>query len=293
VWIRPVWRIRHQGQFIYMSTCPFCQSPISEDLAVYGGHCPSCLIEVPGEEAVTDPGVPHEATGEVAAPSTGGFGLVGLVAVVAVVGGWWFSQQAEPAAAPLQAEGVAKTEVVPLSAHEDAAFEESEVENVVNVEPVSEQRRKKSRQVNVAKTAPTSEPLADALAVSGGSGSGIGMAPMDIFGSIGASPRSRATDSIVLDDPSQIEEMVGRVLNRGAKQLEQCYNQALKLQPGLKGAWYVDFTVTKAGHPAAVSVEALEQSHAEIEACIHRKVEQWRFQKMTQVVDVARRYRFD
>ena len=86
--------------------------------------------------------------------------------------------------------------------------------------------------------------------------------------------------------------MIGRVLNRGAKQLEQCYTQALKLNPGVKGAWYVDFTITKDGKPVAVSVEALEASNAEIEGCISRKVSRWRFQRVAEPVDVARRYRF-
>jgi hypothetical protein len=86
--------------------------------------------------------------------------------------------------------------------------------------------------------------------------------------------------------------MIGRVLNRGAKQLEQCYTQALKMQEGLKGAWYVDFTITPAGKPVTVSVEALGAPHAGIESCIQRKVSRWRFQRVSEHVDVARTYRF-
>jgi outer membrane biosynthesis protein TonB len=39
-----------------MGECPFCSAEISEDLVLYGGACPGCLIDIPGEEAPTDPG---------------------------------------------------------------------------------------------------------------------------------------------------------------------------------------------------------------------------------------------
>jgi hypothetical protein len=39
-----------------MGQCPFCRESVDEDVLVNGGRCPSCLIEIPGEEAATDPG---------------------------------------------------------------------------------------------------------------------------------------------------------------------------------------------------------------------------------------------
>ncbi len=39
-----------------LAECPFCGSGASEDLITYGGTCPKCFAEVPGEEAPTDPG---------------------------------------------------------------------------------------------------------------------------------------------------------------------------------------------------------------------------------------------
>ena len=39
-----------------MANCPFCSSEIDEDLLVFGGTCPNCFGEIPGEEAPTDPG---------------------------------------------------------------------------------------------------------------------------------------------------------------------------------------------------------------------------------------------
>ncbi len=39
-----------------MGVCPFCHAGVDEELLLYGGSCPHCLIEIPGEEAPTDPG---------------------------------------------------------------------------------------------------------------------------------------------------------------------------------------------------------------------------------------------
>lgn len=39
-----------------MDNCPFCGHQVDENLIVYGGICPKCFGEIPGEEAATDPG---------------------------------------------------------------------------------------------------------------------------------------------------------------------------------------------------------------------------------------------
>lgn len=45
-----------------MGECPFCKAQIDEEILLYGGTCPTCLIEIPGEESATDPGGPAEPT---------------------------------------------------------------------------------------------------------------------------------------------------------------------------------------------------------------------------------------
>ena len=257
---------------------------------MYGGNCPSCLIEIPGEEAATDPGIPHEVTNPEIVAGSGASWLSSLVAVGLVLGsviGWWVFGQ--PGPAPVSPDTRSEIAAIPLSAHEDAEFEEPTV--------ISETAQPKRRVVTQHVTSQGRPPVhdmktADASVVPTKKAPGLGGAPTSVFDSIGAAPVSRAPASIVLKDSLKIEEMIGRVLNRGARQLEQCYNQALKLNPGIKGAWYVDFTISKGGKPVAVSVEALEAPHREIEGCIARKVDRWRFQRIAEPVDVARRYRF-
>jgi len=275
-----------------MPSCPFCQATISEELSLYGGHCPSCLIEIPGEEAVTDPGV-SVASNEEDAHSKGGSGAVLGAAIAALIvlvaaASWWATQGEDPLPpAPVKAQ--AERPRQDFSAHQDAAYEEPE--QAEDAEPV---KRVVTRRVTSRGQPPPPVDMApaDASVVPTKKAAGLGSTSDGVFGSIGAAPRSRAPASIILEDSLKIEEMVGRVLNRGAKQLEQCYNKALKLDPNVKGAWYVDFTIVKEGKPVTVSVEPLETPHAEIEACIKRTVRRWRFQRVSEPVDVARRYRF-
>ena len=279
-----------------MYSCPFCQSSISEELALHGGHCPSCLIEIPGEESATDPGVAADLPASVDAVAGGvPVRLIAAVAVIGmgVAGAVLSSGSEESGAAPVAVQAAAP---IPLSAHEDQPVPAALEAAVPNGEPSSARRARRTVTKHV-KSGTSAPPLSSAVAkdasvVPTGGVSGLGSAPRDVFSTIGAAPRSREQESIVLDDALQIEEMIGRVLNRGAKQMEQCYNQALKLQEGLKGAWYVDFTITPAGKPFAVSVEALDAPNATIEACIKRQVARWRFQRVSEHVDVARTYRF-
>ena len=277
-----------------MNTCPFCQKSISEELTLHGGHCPHCLIEIPGEESVTDPGVVDVESSAKAHNGGSSVGAkVALVASVLVGAGvavWFQSAEPEPVA-PIAKVGTP----IPLSAHEDQPFAlPADDANALSPAKRSQPRRKSVKRVS-AGTAPPPMGQAvtrDAAVVPASGSTGLGSAPRDVFSTIGAAPRSRAQESIVLKDALQIEEMIGRVLNRGAKQMEQCYNQALKLQPGLKGDWYVDFTITPEGKPEAVNVTALGASNASIEGCIDRRVSRWRFQRVAEHVDVARTYKF-
>ena len=49
-----------------MGACPFCKGEVDDDVLTFGGRCPSCLIEIPGDEAPTDPGAEARAAQEAA-----------------------------------------------------------------------------------------------------------------------------------------------------------------------------------------------------------------------------------
>jgi hypothetical protein len=283
-----------------MPTCPFCQSTISEQLSLYGGNCPSCLIEVPGEEAVTNPGIVVQQPAAMDAESSGRRNLLtslGAVAVVLVAaGGWWFSQP-DPVAVVDDEPSAQRTILVPLSAHQDGAYaEENKADPKEAVEarpPVVQVQRVKRVTTPQGQPPEMAVATADASVIPKASGvRGMGAAPQDVFSTIGAAPKARGPQGIILSDAVKVEQMIGRVMNRGAKQLEHCYTQGLKTNPNLKGSWYVDFTIVKEGKPAGVSVEALAGPNPAIEQCIRRKVSAWRFQRIIEAVDISRKYDF-
>ena len=68
-----------------MGACPFCKGEVDDDVLTFGGRCPSCLIEIPGDEAPTDPGAEARAAQE-AAEAAAQKPRVGIIVGALVVG---------------------------------------------------------------------------------------------------------------------------------------------------------------------------------------------------------------
>lgn len=89
-----------------MGACPFCKGAVDEEILQFGGRCPSCLIEIPGEEAPTNPGEAAKAEQEAAVKGP----RVGIIAVIvggviAVAGGGYLAMSPEPHPSELAASG--------------------------------------------------------------------------------------------------------------------------------------------------------------------------------------------
>jgi hypothetical protein len=272
-----------------MPTCPFCSVEISEELSLYGGHCTHCLIEIPGEEAVTNPGVAATAEGSAVQGKSRFVGL-GVAIGLLAIGGWWMSVEDEtrPGMGKFQRSKLA----VPLSAHEDQKHVEvsAETKDVAPKPKTPSRRTRQTRSAPVQKAA-TPAPATETNAVASSS-AGLGSAPTDLFSTIGAAPRARGgPKGIVLDDAMKIEQMVSRVLTRGRRDVEECFGAAKASNPSATGAWYVGFTVSTDGKPVGVGIEPLGAANATVEACIQASVVGWRFQRVNEVVQVSDTYR--
>lgn len=273
-----------------MSTCPFCSKPISEDLSLNGGYCPHCLIEIPGEESATDPGLStEEVKGEQG--SNNRWLLMGTAALVLVSVGWWWSHDGGSTSG-VNFRGARPA--VPLSAHQDQQYEDEKAKQEAAAAPKRSRRsRRASAPANQAKAAPA-QPAAKTdrkPASSDSVAAGLGSAPVDIFSAIGAAPRQRGPKGIVLEDAVKIEEMVARVLTRGSRDVQRCFDTARKANPSTTGAWYVGFTVSKEGRPVEIGIERLGAANATIEACIQSSVSSMRFQRVAEQVHVSDTYR--
>ncbi len=108
-------------------TCPFCKEPIREEIVLFGGHCPSCMMEIVGEEAPTDPGRVVEVRVDLPRPMLEqerrrrpAWAMVALVGLGAA-GGWWFASR-QGAGDVAGGDGFY---VVPLSEHRDVPLPEA------------------------------------------------------------------------------------------------------------------------------------------------------------------------
>ena len=115
-----------------MGECPFCKGNVAEDILVYGGRCPQCLIEIPGEEAPTDPGEEVRAEQAAAAATAekrrgwlvGGIGGLALMLAGGGVGAWLLLQEPAPDTTDVYMDDSDDFNFAPASAHQDLPLAE-------------------------------------------------------------------------------------------------------------------------------------------------------------------------
>ncbi|MCK6504394.1 AgmX/PglI C-terminal domain-containing protein [Myxococcota bacterium] len=304
-----------------MGHCPFCKGAIQRELLVNGGTCPHCLIEIPGEEAATDPGEQAIARqqAEEAATRRRGPGLaaaVVLLALVAAGGGWLALRNAQPAVVELEEESFTP---IPLDAHQ----------NIFDEQPAAAGAQARAGGSNPA-TGGSAAVVASASLGSAGRGSSAGpatggqvdpVAPAEpgratlnpAAGSIAkqvedvdptaaaSSPGGMVGPNITvggrsaaetLTDPDAITEMIKRVVGRNSRQLQDCYNDRLKLAEDLEGRWRVGFEVQKNGSVSRIEVGGLGVADAELESCMTGRIASWRFSRIGNPQQVSKTYSF-
>lgn len=268
---------------------------------LYGGTCPSCFGEVPGEETPTDPG--EEVKAQVAAadqaraekraimPVLAAFPLILLVVVIA---GY---------------------QLIPSEDMEEMVFDEDFFEYSLDDLAKWEEPEEEPETIARAPKAPGSGVPeaarilprnltggADASKLRGGSTTSDGnRAPRTAFRSddlkVGLpgeakklTPQSASgADPLVgisintsrkgstLSDPDEVQQALRKMLRRHVPRLQSCYNRALKTNEELGGVWQLSFKVGTDGAMKSVVVAPGDMSDAEMEACIKADVESWKF----------------
>jgi hypothetical protein len=270
------------------------------------------MLEIPGEEAPTDPGLQarqrKEAEDKVRARAQRkksrflGAGAVVLIGMVGVAAVW--SYQAQQSALTYEMDDYY---VMPLS------------ELAVAADPVAPEAAPSPNTAaavhspRAVRTAPTQQvPTFTNTGPEGGIASGPksasgglpeddtrrpSMMPVGEGGtsSVGAADIQvdRFASERVLTDDQEIYDMAKRVINLSSPQLQSCYNQRLKMVEGLKGAWELTFSIATDGSTKGVRASGVNGSDTELESCIVRSVGAWHFQKVTKVWGpIHKTYRF-
>lgn len=283
-----------------MSTCPFCGASIDDELAVHGGTCPSCLAEIPGEEAATDPGEEVKAQQDAedreraqrramlplyaAAP-------VVLLAVGAAVWALWPTDAIEP----LEMDDGFVFEINLEEAPEDAVAEAPTDDAAPGGERTARPPRPKAPQ------APDAEALAERLAAaekSEGAGSSGGRArtpsgsprpagarPADDDGVASVEPatsglgldvafQARRTGAL-LTEPGDVRAAVKDLLRSRSGKLRACYERTLKAREDLAGVWKIGFRIEEDGAVSRPTAEGQQAADDGFEACLRDEIETW------------------
>ncbi len=288
--------------------CPFCKGVVPPDLARAGGNCPHCMLEIPGEEAPTDPGLEmrkkHEAeaakVAKVAKRRRGLLtGVLGLLFLSAgAVAYLELQRQEEELVYDID------EPYVPTAA--SAAVKAQPADGGVVASKTGGSRAPRPRQVDPTEAAlpaaavegggnapskhavkyvPTAAGGGDmAVGVDGGGQGGVSLGKVDI------GVTRVATD--VLKDEEAIFAMAKEVIAAYSPQVETCVQQRLRLDESFKGDFKVSFTIQPEGTVKKVKVDPLAQADAEVEACIGRVVGAWTFGKIAKDFPVKKTFRY-
>lgn len=301
-----------------MAECPFCQRQVDSELVMYGGKCPHCFGEIPGEEAPTDPGeakkkAEHKAiAAKVQRGRTLPLLIVATMPLVAVCAAVIILIKPAPA--------------MPVLNLDDGEFSIGDVGDIVaapaevapplplevkpEVKPGEKIAKVNPKDPKIAKIDPSkidfgSPGSADPSGSShkGGAAGASNLVvdptkPLSVSGSNGgllAGPdvgiSRRATKGVTLMDDNLIIEMVKNTVKEQLPKLRyQCYEPILKLEPEVTGSWLLNFTVKPDGSVKGASAVAKEgtTAHAKLETCIAQKVALWPFQPIKAELPVAK-----
>lgn len=302
------------------ATCPFCKGTVSADIVQFGGNCPHCLLEIPGEEAPTDPGLVarNKLAAEKAlkdkAERTKNMRYAALFSLFVCAAGVMAFVQA-------QNEKASRTYEMP-----EDLFMPPLKEAAAPVTPAPGQPAP-AGQPAAAGTAPrtkpglagvsggldagpdlsalpsTATPAAVASASSGpkrasGDAAGPDVAiamntASNVSLSIDPAPVLVTAGSGPLSDEAEIFAMIKQVMGRYNPQVQACYNSRLKQNPELAGAWKLSFSVGKDGTVRGTSVAGVGSAKdGELESCMVKTVAAWKFAPIAYEQPVTKTVRF-
>ena len=261
-----------------MGECPFCGSKVDDDLITFGGTCPKCFAEIPGEEAATDPGEDVKAaqarkdqmraTLRTVLPLLFVVPLIGVLALAAL---WFGVLRPAPQVVMLDFDEGDDYPIPELVAA--APVPENDGVADADVKPAP-----RTNGGTAAAPAPAPAPKPEPAAKAPG-----GLVGVDV------KANRRGT---VLEDPDAVRKMIGEKLTAYAPRLNGCYEKELKNNETLAGRWRISFVVGADGKVKQPAAEALSGSVASFEKCLAGEVSGWSFQRIGQDQPVRKTFTF-
>lgn len=295
-----------------MAHCPFCNGAIDEAIDRFGGTCPSCFGEIPGDEAATDPGEEVKAQQEAAIQRRAqARSLRPLLLAIPVVLG--------TVAIALYAVFKPVPEAVALNL-DDAEYWQQDYEGlmVVTASAPEEPEVPASTGSGGARTPAASDDAPDAVASirrPGASGEALGGGTRTVaqggggdepkitmntsggsaanpFAELSVSVQRKREKGVRLTNDNDIIEMIKAVVATETPKLQSCYDRRLKVRDDLAGAWQLRFTVNRDGNVKAARAIGQDVADEELESCIADRLSGWTFQPIKADLPVQRTIRF-
>lgn len=273
-----------------MGHCPFCGTKIPETTLLYGGSCPKCFGEIPGEEAATDPGAEvrarqarsdsRRAVFKTVIPLLLVVPMLGVLMIVALGFVLW---NRDPVLEPID-----------FDAMEDGGFEYEIVAIPLPEEkdPDEDTQKAVRPQPGVAQPRPqnggTSKPRPKPQVVD----SKQGLKGLGALGSALDDSTNVSREGSEICNPDQILQMVGKVMRKNQGSLGHCYTEARNRNPQLSGRWRASFVIAKTGWPQDVSFTGRLMQDAQLESCLAATVAKWKFDKICSTQPVNKTWKF-
>ena len=281
-----------------MGHCPFCGTKIPENTLLYGGSCPKCFGEIPGEEAATDPGAEvrarqarsdnRRAAFKTIVPLLLVVPMLGVLMIVALGFVLW---NRDPVLEPLDfdaMDGGIEYEIVALP---DPAEEDPKVDPDAGKV--------------VRQPTPSAGPRTPAPAAPRPKAGGIadppkpqvvdtkkGLGGLSGLGSALDNNTNVQREGAEICEPEQIAQMVRKIMVKNQGTLGRCYTEAHERNPQLSGRWRAHFVIQKTGWPSEVSFTGRIMQDSAMEQCFAATVAKWKFDKICSTQEVNKTWKF-
>ncbi|MSQ02811.1 MAG: AgmX/PglI C-terminal domain-containing protein [Myxococcales bacterium] len=289
--------------------CPYCKGGITPDLLRAGGNCPHCMLEIPGEEAATDPGLEqkqklaavHIALERRRKDRSRTIGAVAAALLLGLGGVGYRQMQLGEEELIYELDDVYMAPRDGLIASQERP---ATLPGPVTPPPKKPGTRRDPHLPSLGDlpSLPSGARGADAPGVASVTytpGGGRADATVGATGGdVGASTlgsvdiKVSRSNTIVLEDDEEIRAMAKEISGAYAPQIETCVAARLKADASFKGSWRVTFKIMPDGTVGKISTTPLDAQDEAVDACIRRQVGGWRFHKISHEVTVAKTWRF-
>ncbi|MCB9764677.1 MAG: AgmX/PglI C-terminal domain-containing protein [Alphaproteobacteria bacterium] len=277
-----------------MGQCPFCNGEVSEDLLTFGGPCPHCFNQIPGEEAATDPGARLRAKEKAAEKKRSQrqnavYAIVAVLLLSVAAGGYaWYAKKKAEEEAILYVELDTDFDIFAVDSSEwtdiyaDPPAEDIAEQGLPNPNP------KAGKQVKQTTMGPPSDgpveelDVPDRLKAPQATAQGEQRTDPTTY-SPSASLKLSAPQlapqyrDMVLEDDAKIKSMIQGVMRANSRQLKACYDQTLKNRPDFQGTYVLNFTVGKDGRTKNIKIDGQGISDKNFENCVAGRIRTWQF----------------